>query len=141
MVVDDNDYGRALSKQSLKQLGISKVFEAADAVSALETIKANKIDFVLLDWYMPEVNGAGFVRIVRQGLADCSPELPIIVTTAYATKENTSRIRELKLKEILVKPFSLKHLSAALSIAMVHIRPVINNLVDETDDEEDQYML
>ena len=141
LVVDDNDYGRILSEQSLKQVGISKVFGTADAVHALETLKENKIDFVLLDWYMPEVNGAGFARIVRKGLAHCSPELPIIVTTAYATKENTARIRELKLKEILVKPFSLKHLSAALSIAISQIQPVVEGLADEMDDEADQYML
>lgn len=141
LVVDDNDYGRVLSEQSLKQLGISNVFGAKDAVSALETLKANKIDFVLLDWYMPEVNGAGFARIVRKGLAPCSPDLPIIVTTAYATKENTSRIRELKLKEILVKPFNLKQLSAALSIAISQMPPATVELVDEANDEADQYVL
>ena len=121
LVIDDNDHAGALAKHELKRVGMVDIHVTSDVVSALEVIKNNKIDFVLLDWYMPEINGAGFVRMVRQGFAQCDANLPIIITTAYATRESTARMRELGLGEILVKPYNTKQLGKAISIAIAQL--------------------
>jgi len=118
LIVDDNEYARALAKDALKKMGLKSIFCAKDATTGLQLAQNNVLDFVLLDWYMPDINGAGFVRLVRGGQAGCSPDLPIIVTTAYATRENTRRIRDLGLKEILVKPFDSRQLVTAISLAL-----------------------
>lgn len=101
LIIDDNDYARAIAETSLSKLGIQQVLDTGDAVSGLDIIANREVDLVLLDWYMPEVSGAGFVRLAKaQGACP-----PIIVTTAYATKQNFGRIRELGLEHVLVKPF------------------------------------
>jgi len=115
LVVDDNDYARALAENALKKLGLKSVFGAKDATSGLQLTQNNVFDFVLLDWYMPDINGAGFVRLVRGGQAGCAADLPIIVATAYATRENAKRIGTLGIKEILVKPFDTRQLGLAIS--------------------------
>jgi len=73
LVVDDNDYARALTSQNLEQLGIGTIYQAQDGATGLEICKANKVDFVLLDWYMPEINGAGFTRLLRSEFDDNRP--------------------------------------------------------------------
>jgi len=118
LVIDDNEYARALASDTLKQLGLKDVFRAKDAATGLQIAQNNVLDFVLLDWYMPDINGAGFVRLVHSGQAGCSADLPIIVATAYATRENIRRIHGFDIKEILVKPFDKKQLGLAISSAL-----------------------
>lgn len=133
LVIDDNGHAGALAKQELKRVGMVDIHVVTDVISALEAIKDNTIHFVLLDWYMPEINGAGFVRMVRQGLSHCESNLPIIVTTAYATRESTARMRELGLREILVKPYNAKQLGKAISIAIAQLA---NNRPDSPTKEQ-----
>ncbi len=118
LVVDDNDYARALTSQNLEQLGIGTIYQAADGATGLQIYKANKVDFVMLDWYMPEINGAGFTRLLRSECDGKDQQPAIIIVTAYATRENITRIRELNLNEILIKPFDNKQLSQAVIDAL-----------------------
>lgn len=136
LVIDDNDRGRTLAKHELKQVGMVDIHLAGNVISALEILKNHTIHFVLLDWYMPEINGAGFVQIVRKGFAPCNAKLPIIITTAYATRENIARIRNLGIREILVKPFNVKQLGTAISIATSQLAQ--EKLVGETPDADVQ---
>ncbi|MCF6325668.1 MAG: response regulator [Devosiaceae bacterium] len=137
LVVDDNEYARALGEDALKKLGLKSILCAKDATVGLQLAQNNQLDFVLLDWYMPDINGAGFIRLVRGGQAGCSPDLPIIVATAYATRENIKRIHNLGIKEILVKPFDTRQLGLAISSALS--TPLIspsNKAEDETGGEQ-----
>lgn len=106
LIVDDNLYARALAETSLKKLGIGQILEASDGAEGLELLDQYLVDLVLLDWYMPEINGAGFVRLARA--RNFNPA--IVVMTAYATRENANRMRELDLRGVLVKPFDDAHL-------------------------------
>lgn len=143
LVVEDNDFARALAVKSLQQLGLKSVYDVADAVSGIAITKRHKVDFILLDWYMSEINGAGFVRLVREGFAGCAADIPIIICTAYATRENIARIRQLGLKEILVKPIETKRLSTAISIAIPSILSQTKNIEqkDQGSDQDDQFFL
>ncbi len=118
LVIDDNQYSLALATDALKKLGIKSILTARDATEGLSLAQGNNLDFVVLDWYMPDINGAGFTRLVRGGRAGCPADLPIIVATAYATRENIRRINELGIKEILVKPFKSRQLGVAISSAL-----------------------
>lgn len=118
LVVEDNDYARALTSQNLEQLGIGTIYQAADGATGLQIYKENKVDFVVLDWYMPEINGAGFTRLLRSECDGKDRQPAIIIVTAYATRENIKRIRELGLNEILIKPFDNKQLSQAVIDAL-----------------------
>ncbi|VAW19391.1 hypothetical protein MNBD_ALPHA11-49 [hydrothermal vent metagenome] len=132
LVVDDNEYARALATNALKKLGLASIFSGKDATTGLQLAQNNQLDFVLLDWYMPDINGAGFVRLVRGGQAGCPADLPIIVATAYATRENIKRIHNLGIKEILVKPFDNRQLGLAISSVLS------NSLISSSNKEKDE---
>ena len=135
LVVEDNTYSRTLSAESLRQLGIGKIFEAADGTEGLQKLHAENVDFVLLDWYMPDINGAGFIRLVRGGQVDCAPDIPIIISTAYATRENITRIRDLGLSEILIKPFDASQLTSAIGSALSKASPTAHEATSDSDTE------
>ncbi len=142
LIVEDNEYSRSLAAEGLSKLGIGTVLEASDGTDGLQFLHRQPVDFVLLDWYMPEINGVGFVRLVRGGQVGCPPDIPIIISTAYATRENITRIRELGLREVLIKPFDVKQLSSAISSALNGVvSRVADGEVNDDDDDDEQILL
>ncbi len=65
LVVDDNAYARAGVAATLRKLGLGTVDELASAAPAIGAIAANRYDIVFMDWYMPEMNGAAMLEVLR----------------------------------------------------------------------------
>ena len=118
LVVDDNDYARATVQAMLGQLGFSGIAETSSGAEAIGMLLSQKYDIVLTDWYMPEVNGAGLIKIVRAASFGMNRTIPIVVMTAYATRENIGAAKALGIADILVKPIEPPHLAAALTRAV-----------------------
>lgn len=117
LVVDDNEYARAIARASLTKLGIRKIVEASGGAEAVGFLASQEFDVVLTDWYMPDVNGAGLVTILRDPRF-VEKRLPVIVVTAYASRENVNRVRDLQVEEMLVKPFTTDQLGTCLLNAL-----------------------
>ena len=71
LMVDDEPYMRKVVRTLLMSIGVRTVYEAADGPAGLETIRSVMPDVVILDWEMPGLDGAGFVRM-RALAADLS---------------------------------------------------------------------
>ena len=114
LVVDDNAYARAISAAGLKKLGVGDVVEADGGAAAILHLMTEPFDFMLMDWYMPDVSGAGLMIVLRDPRFGPASRLPVILMTAYASRDNVVRARELGVNEVLVKPFSTDQLGTAL---------------------------
>ena len=122
LVVDDNDFARATASAMLMRLGLEDIVEADSGAKAVALLLSEKYDLLLADWYMPEVSGAGLVRIVRCRDFGVNRTIPIVIATAYATRENIGAARALGITEIVIKPLEQPILATALSRA-VSLRP------------------
>lgn len=69
--------------------------------AALVEIINNAPDLIILDLFMPEVDGAGLLEIMRSYLRLQS--LPVIVWTALPDSPSVERARHLKVNDVLVK--------------------------------------
>jgi DNA-binding response OmpR family regulator len=56
-----------------------EVLTAGDGSAGLELFAARSVDLVVLDYHMPELNGAA----VAQKMRDLKPEVPVIMLSAY----------------------------------------------------------
>lgn len=65
LVVDDNRMLRVLLTEILRHAG-HIVYEAEDGSSGLAQVKARRPDLIVTDYYMPNMDGAEFVKAVRQ---------------------------------------------------------------------------
>src|SRR5690606_9705676 len=83
-----------------------------DALEALECARADPraFDLVITDLSMPKLMGTD---LVVQLLA-LRPDLPIILTTGYTTTLTAENVRALGIRELLLKPFSLRSLGTAV---------------------------
>jgi two-component system chemotaxis response regulator CheY len=114
LVVDDNAYARAISAASLKKLGVGEIVEADGGAEAILALMSAPFDLMLMDWYMPDVSGAGLMTVLRDPRFGAPQATPVILMTAYASRDNVARARELGVNEVLVKPFSTDQLGMAL---------------------------
>ncbi|HYP77086.1 MAG TPA: response regulator [Polyangiaceae bacterium] len=114
LVVDDEPAVRAATSSVLSSIGY-RVLEADGGVAALEQVRADdpKIDLVLLDLAMPNMNG-------QQTLAELKkirPDLPVVLLTAYAEDEARLSAMRAQLAGFVAKPFAYDELLAAVRAA------------------------
>ena len=110
LVVDDEELLRNLIVTFLSKLGHSCV-TAIDGVDALDKMKGNKIDAVVTDIRMPNMDGI----TLTNKIAIQYPELPIMVMTAFEEGEETAGLAVcVGARDFIKKPFSLNEFSIRL---------------------------
>ena len=109
LVVDDFATMRRIIKNLLKQAGYKNIAEAEDGVAALSILKSQKIDFIISDWNMPNMNGLEFLKAVRADNELSS--LPFLMVTAEGLKENVVLAIKAGVSGYIVKPFTADVLS------------------------------
>ncbi len=109
LVVDDFATMRKIVKNLLKQVGYKNIVEAEDGVTALRVLKSQKVDFVISDWNMPNMNGLEFLKSVRAD--DELSGLPFLMVTAEALKENVVLAVRAGVSNYVVKPFTAEILN------------------------------
>jgi len=114
LVVDDNVHARAVCLLSLRKLGIGLVEEAGDGADAILRLLGAPFSLMLMDWYMPDINGAGLLRVLRDPRFGPASRTPVILMTGYPSEANLTQARALGVSEILPKPFSIGSLATAL---------------------------
>jgi YesN/AraC family two-component response regulator len=109
----------------LMSLGVRTIYEAADGVSGLESIRTNAPDIVILDCQMPGLDGPGFVRMVRSPETFPFPDVPIIMLTGHSERSRVVEAMEAGVNEFLLKPVSSKALGDRLVSVLLNPRPSV----------------
>lgn len=103
LVVDDEPHVRILLKSRLEANGFN-VATAYGGLQALEKVKEEKPDLILLDIVMPDLNG---YEVAKQLKADpATAKIPIIIFTAANVQELEEKCRSLGVDYVIMKPFS-----------------------------------
>jgi YesN/AraC family two-component response regulator len=106
LIVDDEYYTRKVIRTLLLAIGCTKIYEAGDGAIGLEMIRAVSPDIILLDWEMPGIDGAEFVRQVRSSQSLPLPGVPIIMLTGHSERWRVREAVRLGVHEFLLKPVS-----------------------------------
>ena len=114
LVVDDAGVVRRLAYRLLSEAGY-RVFEAGSAVEALEVVSLarGRLNLILVDVVMPEVNGVDLARMLRERI----PEAEIIFMSAYPAEVLAREgLRDLRVR-FLAKPFTREELLRTVASA------------------------
>lgn len=107
LIVDDNP----LMVKTLADILLLKgytVLTARSGVEALQILRRRKVDILLTDVIMPNMNGVALYRQARQ----ISPHLTAFLMTAYSADEIIRQGREEGVKAVLTKPIDINLLLA-----------------------------
>ncbi|MBL8240255.1 MAG: PAS domain S-box protein [Bryobacterales bacterium] len=111
LLVEDNPVNQRVARKMLEKLGcaVSLAQHGGEALVMLDTLR---VDAVLMDCQMPEVDGFEATRRLRRNSA--IPQVPVIALTAAAYPEDVSRCREAGMNDYLSKPVTLESLAGTL---------------------------
>ncbi|RMF77751.1 MAG: response regulator [Planctomycetota bacterium] len=102
LVVDDSMTIRRIVIKALGIVGITDTAQASNGAEALEAVKQQQFDVILLDWNMPKLSGIEALRALRQS----GNKTPVIMVTTEAEKARVIEAIKTGANDYLIKPFS-----------------------------------
>ena len=111
LTVDDSPSVRKLVKFTLKAKGY-EVGSAGDGLEALDLLKQEVFDAIILDINMPRMNGLEFLHTIKAN--DQFAGMPVIMLTTEGQDEDKDKAVALGATAYMVKPFKPTHLLALL---------------------------
>jgi CheY-like chemotaxis protein len=125
LVVDDEYYSRKVIRTLLTSIGVTNIFDAEDGAAGLEAVRIVGPDVVLVDWEMPGMDGAAFVKAVRTPGGFPQPNVPIIMLTGHSERWRVVEAMRLGVNEYILKPVSSKMLLERLVTTLTKPRPIV----------------
>jgi two-component system chemotaxis response regulator CheY len=104
LVVDDFSTMRRIVRGLLKEMGCNNVDEAEDGNVALNILKSGRIEFVVSDINMPNMNGFDLLKAMKAD--DSLKHIPVLMVTAEARKEDIVLAAQSGAAGYIVKPFT-----------------------------------
>jgi FixJ family two-component response regulator len=114
-IVDDDDAHRSSLEDLIRSVGF-RVQGFISAEAFLRSNQVQKTDCLILDVRMPGMTGLGLQRQLRSD----SPDLPIILITAYEDRDARAQAFEAGAIAFLYKPFDEQDLLNAINVALEH---------------------
>jgi two-component system chemotaxis response regulator CheY len=112
LIVDDFSTMRRILKNILKQIGFTNISEADDGTTAWEELQKNSFDLIICDWNMPKMSGIELLKKVRAD--DTYKDIPFLMVTAEAQKQNVIEAVQAGVSNYVVKPFTAESISEKL---------------------------
>jgi PAS domain S-box-containing protein len=103
LIAEDVDYNFEYLKEILRETN-AKILWAKDGIDALNLYSKNKVDLILMDIQLPEIDGYEATRTIRESNED----IPIIAQTAYAMSDDHQKCFSAGCNEVLTKPIKMK---------------------------------
>ena len=125
LIVDDEELVRWSLRQRFVAQG-HRVLEAGTVAEALDAVHDGGIDLVLLDDRLPDGDGLSVLRTVKA----CTPEVPVVLMTAFSTVEQAVEAMREGAYHYLKKPFDLDDVTVLVekAIETSHLRREVRAL-------------
>ena len=114
LVEDDEDLGE-LVKYNLEKNQF-KVDWVLDGKEALESIKTNRYNLIILDLMLPGISGLDICREIREN--STNKDVPVIVLTALSDEDTKVKGFSMGADDYVTKPFSMKELLARIEAVL-----------------------
>lgn len=115
LCVDDEPMNLSLLEAMLAPRGFAVVL-AANGLEALERIRQERVDIVLLDVMMPEMDGFEVCRRIKSD--ERYGNIPVIMITGYAARENRIKGIEAGAEDFISKPFDSAEVMARINMLL-----------------------
>ena len=119
LVIDDSAAILRKLQWILQELGFT-TSQAVNGREGLDRLKeCAKVDLVLVDWEMPEMDGHEFVTHARQ-MTKCK-DVPLVMVTVRTEMERVSMALEAGADEYIMKPFTKEIIASKLKLLGVEV--------------------
>lgn len=116
LIVEDDEFNRSLIIRHLKKEGHDNVEVAENGKQAVDMVRSNNYDLVLLDIEMPELDGYGVLEQMKSDMR--LRDIPVIMISSIDDMNSIVKCIELGADDYLPKPFDPILLHARLSACL-----------------------
>ena len=113
LAAEDNEFNQLILIAQSKELGFDMII-SNNGKEALQMLKDNDFDLILMDINMPVMDGFEAVKKIRTSFPAPKNEIPIIAITAYGLMYDREQALEAGMNEYIAKPFSLDELKQTI---------------------------
>ena len=110
LLVEDNKINQMITQKMLEKKGISCVI-IDNGEDAIENVKNNHYDLILMDVHLPGINGTEATSEIRK----FDTKTTIIALTAISLNENREMLLSYGMNEVITKPFEPEHFYAVIT--------------------------
>jgi PAS domain S-box-containing protein len=136
LLVEDNQMNRFIASRSLDQLGC-KIVEAENGQIAIDLLKQNTFDLILMDIQMPVMDGVEATLIIRNKLKS---KVPIIALTANVFKQDIDAYLAKGMNDFIIKPYDEQDFLRKISHCL-QLQPNTTKKKTTTESHEAPYSL
>ena len=121
LVVDDSEVNREVASEALQRLGVVPTL-AEDGAEAVERMRVEAFDLVLMDGSMPVLDGFEATAVIRkEEIEEGRVRTPIIALTAHVVGSAANAWRDAGMDGVIHKPFTVNDLAKALAMHCGHL--------------------
>ncbi|MGL1891660.1 MAG: sigma-54 dependent transcriptional regulator [Spirochaetaceae bacterium] len=134
LIVDDDEMIINSMIMFLNSEGYTKIIKFYNGKPALNYIKENSVDLILLDLHLPDTSGLKILTIVNEE----NPQIPVIIMTGSNDIESVIKVMKSGASDYLVKPINLERASTSITKALdfAELSTSFNNLKKEFFEEK-----
>ncbi len=111
LIAEDIDYNYEYLKEILTRTN-AEILWAKDGIDTINIFNNSKIDLILMDIQLPEINGYDATKTIRK----TNKEVPIIAQTAYAMSEERKKCLQAGCNDVLIKPLKIEEVLNTLAL-------------------------
>jgi len=133
LLVEDSPINQMVEKSLLNKLGFQQIKIVENGEEAVNILTKHDFDLVLMDIFMPVMNGLEASRLIRHQNSIRNPNIPIIALTAQDTDHLETDFVEYDINYYLSKPLDMDKMTATIKQCF----PRLKLSSPETDDSHD----
>lgn len=113
LIADDSPAMRSMLISAIELLGDYRIVEASSGFEALRLLPREKVDLILTDINMPDINGLELISYLRSNSNYLS--IPVVIISTEGSQKDIEKGKLLGANEYLVKPFDPARLQVLIS--------------------------
>lgn len=113
LLIEDNYDNQVIIKFALETETEWEVLTASDGIEGIAKAETERPDVILLDFFMPGIDGLEVCEILKSNLFTCS--ISIIFITAVARPEILARLEATQAEGVITKPFDVINLDSQIA--------------------------
>jgi two-component system chemotaxis response regulator CheY len=113
LIADDSPTMRAMLVSTIESIGDYRIVEASSGFEALRLLPREKVDLILTDINMPDINGLELISYLRNNANYLS--IPVIIISTEGSQKDIDKGKLLGANEYLIKPIDHNKLQALIA--------------------------
>ena len=107
LIVDDNEINLDVSEALFEPIGMH-IDKAKDGIEAVSMVRENEYDLIMMDYFMPVMDGVEATKIIREMTDNPNQNIPIIALTADAVSGVKEKLTNAGMNDFISKPVDIK---------------------------------